>query len=866
MTQPRMRLSRSIKTRLTGLVLGVLLVTMAMGIVTPSYFAARSMSRRAEEHLHTTATGLTDSVLHWYGRMTSLVRLLRDTEDVASMDPARQKRTLVSISTTYPEIFLAMTNDPTGMNVSRSDHEALLNYSNRDYLKKVFQGSDLETETVISKTLGRPVLVVATPIRSNDAHVVGALALITEVTSLARTVGATRVGKTGIAYLVDSSNKAIAHPSESVAKALTDLSTEEPVRILRQQKSGPFRYRSDVDPLTLAKGPAIDYVGYVSELENGWGVVVIQQEREAYAEVAAFLRTGSIVLAIALLLVAGTMWMVVSRTLRPIERLTEVAGDLAGGALERRVAIQSTDEIGVLGAAFNAMADAIQDHVKKLADHQDKLEETVARRTHELAQRNDEMRVVLDTVDQGLVTIGPDGTLGEEKSAALRKWFETAETAATFPELFAPAGSETRLMMQLAWESVVENLLPLEVTLDQIPKKITLGGRHYSLGVKPIVGERGMESALLIVTDVTTDLERQQSEMAQREFLGVFERLMKDRNGFIEFYNEASALVDGFAVHSTTDTTALARQVHTLKGNSAVFGIQSVADVCHEVESRVRDEGQATLEAGLADIVGAWSRFSARIVPLIGTETSEIVEVAYQDLDAILGAVRRGEGSSKVLALLERLTREPIEIRFKRAAEQARALAVRLGRADPTITIVGSGVRLPRTGWAPFWAAFVHLVRNAVDHGLEPADEREAHGKPPAGTIELWAVELAGRVVIGVKDDGRGVDWEAVRAKAAKAGLPTRSPEDLTDALFHEGFSTREEASATSGRGIGMHAIRVACEAMGGTIEFESDLGKGASVTISMPIAPTTAGSLETLRPATRESLHLPRSVWPGGS
>ncbi len=855
MSERRVPLSRSIKTRLTGLVLGVLLLTMAVGILTPSYFAARSMGNLAEERLQSTASGLGDSVLHWYSRILSIAHLIRETQDVASMDPARQKSALVSITKTYPESFLAITNDTTLMTVARSDNEPLTSYAKREYLWRVLKGSE-ETQTVVSQTLHRPVFAISVPIRRGDSTIVGTLGIVTEVTSLARTIGATHIGQTGIAYLVDSSNKAIAHPSETVGKSLTDMSSEEPVRFLRAHHKGVFHYQTDVDPLTGAKGGAMGYVGYVSELENGWGIVVIQQEKEAYAQVAAFIRTGTIVLVIALLLVAGIMWMVVARTMRPIELLTEVAGDLAGGALDRRVEISSKDEIGILAASFNTMADAIQ-------RDQEKLEEMVEQRTQQLARRNQEMRVVLDTVDQGLVTVDVNGSLGEERSAALCRWFQTAESAAALPDLFAPAGEEMRLMMRLAWESVVENVLPLEVTLDQIPKKVTVGDRHYALGVKPIVGPNGLESALFIVTDMTTELQRLQSETAQREFLGVFERLMKDRNGFIEFYNEASLLVDGFASHSTTDIGVLRRQIHTLKGNSAVFGVQSIADVCHDVETRLTDEGTASLDQGLGDIVEAWSRFTARVVPLIGTDTSEIVEVPYQDLDEILSVARRGESSTKVVGLLERLTREPIEIRFKRIAEQARSLASRLGRADPVIAIEGNGVRLPREGWGPFWAAFVHLMRNAVDHGIESAEEREAKGKPPAGTIELSATELAGRLVISLKDDGRGVDWDKVRSKAERANLPARDLEDLKNALFHDGFSTREEASATSGRGIGMQAVKDACTSMGGSIDIDSEMGKGTTITLSIPVVAPPAGALQTLRPATRGSLRLPRSVLP---
>ena len=367
----------------------------------------------------------------------------------------------------------------------------------------------------------------------------------------------------------------------------------------------------------------------------------------------------------------------------------------------------------------------------------------------------------------------------------------------------------------------------------------------------------------LIAADATAEMQRLDAEAAQREFLGVFERLMKDRNGFIEFFNEAAGLVDGFATGASKDRAAVLRHVHTLKGNSAVFGVQSISEVCHKVETAVAEEGATVLDQGLKEIQEAWSRFTARVVPLIGTETSEIVEVAYQDLDAILNAVRRGESSARVLSLLERLTREPIEVRFRRSAEQARGLAMRLGRSNPIIDISPNGVRLPRHGWAPFWAAFVHLVRNCLDHGIESAAEREANGKSPSGTIELSAAEIAGHVVITIKDDGRGVDWEKVRANAARIGLPTASRDDLENALFEEGFTTRDEASATSGGGVGMRAVKDACESMGGTIDLDSELGQGTTVTVTIPFVATQGSVIATLRPATRESLHLRRSAWP---
>ncbi len=137
----------------------------------------------------------------------------------------------------------------------------------------------------------------------------------------------------------------------------------------------------------------------------------------------------------------------------------------------------------------------------------------------------------------------------------------------------------------------------------------------------------------------------------------------------------------------------------------------------------------------------------------------------------------------------------------------------------------------------------VHLLRNAVDHGVETAERRAASGKPRTGTIRLAAAKLKDQVVITVEDDGRGLDLEAIRRKAVERGLATperaaaMSESQLSDLLAMPGFSTAEKVTEVSGRGVGLDVVKNKVEAMGGGLRIESRPGAGTTFLVTVPLS-----------------------------
>jgi two-component system, chemotaxis family, sensor kinase CheA len=181
----------------------------------------------------------------------------------------------------------------------------------------------------------------------------------------------------------------------------------------------------------------------------------------------------------------------------------------------------------------------------------------------------------------------------------------------------------------------------------------------------------------------------------------------------------------------------------------------------------------------------------------------------------------------------------PLSTVFSRFPRLVRDLSSTLGK-KVTVEIAGGETEIDRGVIECIGDPLTHLVRNAIDHGIETPAQRLAAGKPERGTIKLSAFHQGGNVVIHVEDDGRGLDLQRIKAKAVAVGLigPDENPppEALHGLIFGAGFSTAERVTDISGRGVGMDVVRTNIESLNGTISLNSQPGRGARVCISLPL------------------------------
>jgi two-component system chemotaxis sensor kinase CheA len=181
----------------------------------------------------------------------------------------------------------------------------------------------------------------------------------------------------------------------------------------------------------------------------------------------------------------------------------------------------------------------------------------------------------------------------------------------------------------------------------------------------------------------------------------------------------------------------------------------------------------------------------------------------------------------------------PVSYLFNRFPRMVRDTAAKLGK-KVNFEVEGEETELDRTLLEALSDPLTHLIRNAIDHGIEPPDERRQNGKPETGTIKLSAYQSEGRIYIEVRDDGRGINTERVRQKAIQLGWITENDhpaeETLYDFLFQPGFSTAQQVSDLSGRGVGMDVVKRNVESLGGSISVQSKRGEGTRFLLRVPL------------------------------
>ncbi len=199
---------------------------------------------------------------------------------------------------------------------------------------------------------------------------------------------------------------------------------------------------------------------------------------------------------------------------------------------------------------------------------------------------------------------------------------------------------------------------------------------------------------------------------------------------------------------------------------------------------------------------------------------------------------------------LEQLTREiqesvmairaqPVKPLFQRMSRIVREVCEATGK-EVRLRTEGESVEVDKTVIERLADPLTHMIRNAVDHGIETRETRIAAGKPPEGTVKLLAAHRSGRVTIEITDDGAGINRKRVREKAISKGLiapdAQLSDSEIDNLLFLPGFSTAEAVSNISGRGVGMDVVKRSIQALGGRISITSRPGKGSTFSLSLPL------------------------------
>lgn len=508
----------------------------------------------------------------------------------------------------------------------------------------------------------------------------------------------------------------------------------------------------------------------------------------------------------------------------------------------------------------------------QLEDYSKNLEKMVADRTYELSRLNQTMTALLDSLGQGFFIFKADGQIMDVSSKACESTVECRPDGKLIWDVLKLPENKVegfkKWMQTLFMEMLpFEDLSPLGPT--EYPHS---ENRNIALEYHPLrTAEGSMEGVVVVASDITSLVEAQKQAETQKEHAKLIINLIKSKREIQRFIYESQDLLSSLRDEVTKDAgpynlDGIFRWLHTLKGGAALFSVKSVADCCHEAEtllSEVKSEwsqaGFIALRGKCFEIEDQFSRFIEETREILGTSALSAerqIEVAISKLNDIarkVGALPNG-GSLAQELLLE-LAMEPVAQHLEPYSEVINRVAESEQKMVAPLQINNGKIMVIPEIYSGMLATLVHAFRNAVDHGIETPEVRIANGKPAEGKIsvdvKIHAVEDRPYLQLKISDDGAGVDPTKVRAKLAKKNIDVsnKSDDETIQHIFDSEFSTRDQVTAISGRGVGMDAIKVAAEELSGRVWVTSQLGQGTNIYIEVPYL-TEVPATKTLRVA----------------
>jgi HPt (histidine-containing phosphotransfer) domain-containing protein len=534
-------------------------------------------------------------------------------------------------------------------------------------------------------------------------------------------------------------------------------------------------------------------------------------------------------------------------------------------ALHSTGILRSVALIDYAQVAFILLQGSILSHLfakaSRLAkDLSEKLQAEVERQTRDI-------KAILRNIKQGIFTIENENEtlkIGQQRSSFLSNIIP--ENTVSFTDFMHKSTHLSNDQISQISETIKASQNEDEINFDcnrhllprEIEATINDGERILEIDWSPMLSpQKTVERFLISLRDVTELRELQTESRDQREDIRILEELLKIPESRFkrftrrvhEYLSQNSILIESMKDDSDSDRQEIIRQLfinmHTIKGTARSLHLQAIAAISHEVEqhyAQLKEDARKVqadhLDEQLKTVHHTMTRYEELGRVKLGWQLDdEQIKVSRKTLMNAIRAIASLDQNKlhdtktlsaellEVATTFETLSRSSLEDILNDMCSGLDSIARDLGKAPPLVHIDSSGFMLSDEGHDLIQAAFTHILRNAIDHGIEDPSIRKLSNKNPQGQIKIIARQCGDVLQLRCGDDGRGLDLEAIWNKAAASGIvsgpkPTKSA-DIADLIFHPGFSTKDRATEISGRGVGMDAVRTYLKRRGGDAQVE---------------------------------------------
>lgn len=449
-----------------------------------------------------------------------------------------------------------------------------------------------------------------------------------------------------------------------------------------------------------------------------------------------------------------------------------------------------------------------------------------------------QIAALLDNSDEGFLSFGADLKVEEQYSKECERIFGRKIAGLDIDELvFADDVYEREKFLKILNAVFSTNdAHTLELYLSLLPKEIGIGSKTLAVKYKALENRRIM----MVIDDITLQKELQKNVEVEQKRLRFVVNSFKNRDDLLDSINDLESFLEKLS--SLDSFEGAYRTIHTFKGTFSQFDFYHLPKELHGCESelsKLKSDGEShrfleLLEGYVATLKDALSKDMSTLYDVLGEhffKSADTLTIERGELQAIEEEIKGleidAEHRAELLASFTTLRFKPLSSLLSIYPKMVLGLATRLEKEIYPFEIEGGEFKVDPERFSPFIKALVHVFRNAIDHGVETPDERAELDKDEVATISCKATLNNEGIVIEISDDGRGIDTGKIISKAKESG--TMIPENPLLLIFEDSFSTKEQISDLSGRGVGLSAMRSELEKLGGKIEIVTETGKGST-------------------------------------
>lgn len=547
----------------------------------------------------------------------------------------------------------------------------------------------------------------------------------------------------------------------------------------------------------------------------------------------------------------------------PILRLIDKTREIADGNLDGTIEVSTNDELKVLGSSVNIMSGKIkkllddkQAMIKeleianaKLDEYNRNLEGIVAERTKELRSANNFITAMINSLDQGLFVFDKTKKCLDIFTKACEDMFDKTPKDQEVANLLSLDDKEVEAFDK--WSNVLfSNMMPFEAAKALGPKNVVKSEyghedfQFINLEYYPMKNEdEQLENVVVVATDKTAEVEAEEKFKEKDAYVSMILNIIKNKKAFYDFLDEMEEMLislSDFSRHEDLENTAMIA-FHSMNGGFANYSISHLVRVARSIETDIKafEGSRDELEELLTKQIQYFRDERDKVIQEIETQLADSknkFEIDKSDLSELKARLEAKEDPIELYK--EYFEREKIGDIFSPYGDLINSIGEKLGKPMTPLFIKGSKIRVDTGKIKEFISSLVHLFRNCMDHGIEMPDKRAEAGKPDAGSITIMADVKDNHLNLIIKDDGAGINVVKIREILSEKGI---DHENLSDKeammyIFKPDFSTAEALTELSGRGVGMSAVYQAVKNLGGSLDLESEQGKGSKFIFDLPL------------------------------